>query len=282
MRSYLTSLIFEKLLDNVPDTDKDVYNLAQLIITPRVKIVENNCGTTVGEIENISYRMEGEIELATNSPFTKTRLNYLLSQGIYEAASVHVNTCTSVGGICARCFSSEFQEEDYPQVGGYVNIPSEKILHIEVLDCSFGQYSYQLEMDVSLFKRIRVYHNGILKDHTTYSASGQSLTLSFPVEDEEHLVVKYLDNTTTPLMGYLSNTYSGSLLGMKYIPELLPSVRISLLKELIPSGRLELITERIKTLQIPTDQSEYLDKIIDPLEKLLYVVSLYIIYINVI
>jgi len=62
----------------------------------------------------------------------------------------------------------------------------------------------------------------------------------------------------------------------------LPSVRISLLKELIPSGRLELITERIKTLQIPTDQSEYLDKIIDPLEKLLYVVSLYIIYINVI
>lgn len=225
MRSYLTSLIFEKLFDNVPDTDKDVYNLAQLVISPRLKVVEENCGTTVGEIETIGYRVEGEVELATNQHISKDRLNYLLSQGIYDVATTHVHTCTSKGGVCARCFSAEFQEKPYPNVGDYVIVDPEKILHIEVLDCSSGQYNYQMTMDVSLFKRIRVYHNGILKPESSYVASGQSIVIDFAVLDEEHLVIKYLDDTTTPLMGYLSDTYAGSMLGVKPLPTLATSVK---------------------------------------------------------
>jgi hypothetical protein len=281
MRSYLTSLIFEKLFDNVPDNDKDVYNLAQMVISPRVKIVEESCGTTVGEIETIGYRMEGEIELSTNTPLSKTRINYLLSQGIYEVATVHVHKCTSKGGVCARCFSSEFQEQPVPIVGDYVVIPSEKIIHIDVLAGSLGQNNYQLSMDASLFNRVRLYHNGILKPTSSYSISGYTLIIDFSIAEEEHLVIKYVDATTTPLMGYLSDTYSGSLLGLEALPTLSTSIKSGLLKEIIPEGRLELIANRIKSLDIPVDQSEYIDKIIDPLEKLLYVVALYTIYTNV-
>lgn len=278
MRSHLTSLVFEKLLDNIPDTDKDVYNLAQSIISPTVKVVEAACSTTVGELETVGFRIEGEKELSTNSIISRARIEYLLSQGIYSVSTIHLLSCTSKGGICARCFSADFQDQPVPTVGSTVNVPSKIVAHIEIIEGIAGKNDYLVETDPTAYTAVHVYCAGQLKDPSTYTISNGVITVTFPIIEGDHIVLRFIDLTTTPYMGYLSNTYSGSLLGMKPLVALPTILKPSLLSSLIPEARLELISSKVKTLDIPTDQLDYIDNIVNPLEKLLYITALYVIY----
>jgi hypothetical protein len=283
MRTYTNSLVFENIFDTAPTIDVDLIDLYTSITTPRVQIIELNCGTTSGKLRDVTYRIVGETELSTNLPLSRSRIDQLLSSGIYKVATAHTATCTSTGGICQRCYQSDFPKNPIPAVGSYTLIPPEAPIKVDIMRGTLGTSYFQLSDSPSLYKRIDVYIDGLLQ-MGGYTVGNDSITLSTPLTLTTSVVVKYIDDYYLVFLKYLASSYSGSLIGIKEIPDnaLLP-IKTSLLSSLISKNKLELIRNKLKGIpSIPQNFKDYLDtnNIPDTLEESLLMISLYNVFSN--
>ena len=83
----------------------------------------------------------------------------------------------------------------------------------------------------------------------------------------------------TPFLTHLSKTYAGSILGLKAVSNRVLPIRSLLLTSLVDQSMLDLQVESVKTLgNVPQESKDYLDQITDPLEKALFVLVLFSIF----
>lgn len=286
MRTYSALLLFENLFDSIPPDNPDVVNLSKLILEPNVQIVENDCHTTLGKFETVNFELEGAVELATSLPLSRSRIEYLLSQGIYEVATRHTSTCISKGGVCAHCYSGSYPLEEFPAVNDRVTIYPMYLVSSETIGVKESGIQYQISTDRSLFDTTHLYREGILlregadKD---YVLVDDILVLNKVPTEDFNLVLKTFKKNTFPFIVWLANTYSGSIFGMDPLPGPTLPLRSLFLASLLDKNKLQLVSEYVSQIDsVPEGYADFAETIKDPLERGLYLLALYCTYSNVI
>lgn len=282
MRSYSGLLVFEDIFEFVPEDNPDVVNFARGIFQPNILVTEQDCGTTLGKIQEVNYELEGEVELATGLVISKARLEQLLFQGTYKVATRTLDTCISQDGVCQACYHASRQRLPIPNVGTRVTIEPEYEIDTLVIPGDPSQTVYTLTFDPEEYQFLYVYVQGVLLPETAYSVSGRNLTLTTPITEVQNLVVKFTAYNRSPFLVWLASTFSGSLLGMSPLPAPRLPIRPQLLTSLIQENRLELLINYTDDLdKIPPNFRQYMRQIRDPLERSLYMLALNSIFADV-
>lgn len=282
MRSYSGLLVLENIFDFIPNDNPDLVNFASTIFSPNVPVTRYDCGTTLGNIQPVNYALEGHVELSTGQVISKARIDQLLFNGIYHVATRTLDTCVAPEGVCQLCHAASRQRLPIPEVGSQVTIQPEYEITTTVLSGTPDQLTYQLEFDESQFTDLYVYIQGDLQPTSSYSVSGNLLTLTSPLTQDENITVRYTSLNRAPFLVWLAGTYAGSLLGMKPLPSQLLPIRSQLLTSLVPENRLELLISYTNGLtKIPQEFRDYASQIRHPLERALYVLAVNSIFANV-
>jgi hypothetical protein len=283
MRTFAGTLLLEDIFTYVPTTEQDIFNFATSVFTPNVLVVEDNCHTTLGKFETVNYDAEGLTELATETVISRDRVTALLSAGVYSIATRRTSTCISSGGVCRRCYKATYPNRAVPAISARVNITPKNLVNAEVLNIISTSRTYFLQTDFNTYTSYDVFCNGVfLVKEVDYRILENTLTMITTVADDKNIVVRFMKTDNSVYLGWLASSYSGSLLGMKSIPNKLLPMRPLFLSSLLLENRLQLISERIKSFkQIPTEYTNYIDSIKDPLEKALFMLAIFSIYYNV-
>lgn len=286
MRTYSALLLFENLFDSIPTDSPDMVNLSRAILEPNVQIVERDCGTTLGKFETVNFELEGTTELATGLPLSKSRIEYLLSQGIYELATRHTSTCISKDGVCVKCFAGTYPLHKVPSVNDRVDIPPLYLVNSEILAIKQGGTQYSVETDSAMFDTSYLYHDGVLLlegEDKDYTLKNNTITLNVVPMSDYTMILKTLRRNTFPFIVWLANTYSGSIFGMDPLPAQALPLRTLFLSSLLDENRLQLVSEYVVQLDsIPEGYADFAATVKDPLERGLYLLALYCVYSNVI
>ena len=117
MKTYANFLYLGNLLAQCPDTNPVIYGLYTRLFKPTIKIVEEDCGTKVGQIRPIiptSNKSVGYIELSNlDTPMTPVRIRTLLANTPLTSFRVRLlPACTSTGGICRKCLWASYEYID--------------------------------------------------------------------------------------------------------------------------------------------------------------------------
>lgn len=284
MRTYAGLLLLQDLFNYIPPGLLEITNLANFVFSPNLVISEVDCGTTLGTFETVNYNAQGYTELSTGLIISRERITYLLSNGIYEVATRHTNSCIAPGGICATCYKATFPDKPIPNVNDRVIIPPEYLVASELIPLEVGVSAYVLRTDPATYTKYYVFNDNVfLTPGIDYNISGGMLTLINPAVNTNTVIIHYMINDPSQFLFWLANTYSGSLLGMSPLASSPLPIRSLLLSSLLTENRMQLAQNAILTMaQIPPNYSKYVASIADPLEQALYIISLYIIYSNVI
>jgi hypothetical protein len=281
-RSYSNLIVIESIFDSLTDTNADVLSLASSVFEPMVPVVEEDCGTTLGQIVDVNYELEGKIELATGLPFSHDRIIQLLTQGIYRTSVRDMSTCISEDGICQKCYHASRQKMAVPAVGTSVQILPEYVTFTEAITVHSGVTEVALSQSPDLYDNAYVYRQGHLLTNAEGTISGTTLTLSNPIVSDGYIVVRYTTIIRAPFLFWLAGTYSGSMLGIKELPAPNLPLRKRLLTSLVPQSMLESLATHAGDLNgVPPESVEFLPSVQDPLEKALFVMVLYAVYLNV-
>lgn len=120
MKSFAIFLLLENPLYALSITPPSIRALADRLFRPVVKIIEDDCGTTIGLEKGIRsimanqwvptedpgvtrYEYEHLIDLDGN-PFTNTQLLQYIGEGKDTVRVRHAGHCTSTGGVCKKCY----------------------------------------------------------------------------------------------------------------------------------------------------------------------------------
>jgi hypothetical protein len=284
MRSYAGLLILEDVFDYVPTSNPDVVNLANMVFSPNLKVVTTDCGTTLGLFVTVNYSAEGFVELATDAPLSRDRIDQLLYNGVYSVATRSTSTCIASGGVCATCYAASFPRDATPNVNDRVIVYPEYAITTDALSGIQGQTTFTLSLSPTQYAYNYVYYNGQLYvQGTDYTISGTTLTLTVPLADNTGITVRYTSYNRAPFLIYLAEQYSGSMLGMLPLPRELLPVRSLLLTTMINSAILNVVLDLTDSNNmIPSELSNYGATIQDPLEQALYLLALQSLFANVI
>jgi hypothetical protein len=275
-------LLFEKTFDNVPNSNPTIYQFSQTIFNPIVKVVAQDCGTTLGRIATVSPQLEGYVELATGQVITQARVVYLLGQGIYTLAVRDLRTCTAPAGICQSCYAGTYPQNTLPAVGSSVKLTPSYVSSIDQFMSDGKDSSFALSQSPGSYNDTLLFISGVQQLKSAYTISGNGLYLSSIPTLGTMLSLRYLQITNKPFFGYLANTFSGSLLGVKPLPTQNIMVRDSLIKSQLSEGQLDAIENALALYKtVPANYMGYLKQINDPLEKALLMIILYCVYANV-
>lgn len=282
MRTYSGFILFEDILDYLPTTNTSLYSFANNITHPSVTIVSEDCLTTNGYMATITYELEGRIELATGVPITETRILYLVSQGIYKIGVRSLDTCISPNGVCRACYKGTFLDSTPPPVGTVTKIVPEYNFSTDVIRGNGGTTVFTLSQLPATYEKVLVIQNGNIMS-SGYTITNDQLTLTVAPSLGINVIVKYYNITSQPYVGYLANTYSGSLLGMKALPTQAIHIRPSLINSLLGDTEMNLAKDELGShyKMITPLYLDYIDRVPDKLEKSLYMSVLYGIYSNV-
>ena len=282
MRNYSSFLLLEDVLDYVPQDNQALYQFAQNVTRPRVKVVEEDCLTKVGRVVTINYEIEGLIELATDLSISLTRITTLLAAGTYTVAVRDLHSCVSVDGICRKCYKGTYVDQTAPAVNAFVKLEPEYNYQTDVFAGDGSRKKFTLSEPAGNYTKILVFIQGVLQT-SGYSVANDEIILTAAPSSGIHVVVKFYTITTQPFVGYLAESYTGSLLGMKPLPTQTIHVRPSLAQTLISEEELEIMkAELINNYKtITRNYVEYIDKVDDKLEKAIYLSMLYGLYSNV-
>lgn len=280
MRSYSALLVFENVFDSVNPLDEALAELCDHVFYPKVTIVEDYCSTLLGEELDVNYEVEGYIELSTGERITRARIEQLLSQGQYKIRVRSLSTCTSEGGVCAKCYHSSRQDEPYPAVGEIRTVAPLFVKSTEVT--VVGQNGViTLTLSEDTFDKVIVYCNDNRYSTGDYKLSGNTLELlDSSIAAGSVAVVRYISETKVPFMLWLAGTYSGSLLGVRQLPGPLLPIRSLLLTSQIPEHTLDSLVELLDSgnSAVPGNMIEYARTVPDLLEKSLFSIALRVIY----
>jgi len=283
MRSYAGTLLLQNIFQYTPTTDPNVSSLAQLITNPSVPVTMADCGTTLGTIETLNFQSEGLTDLSTGLVLSETTITNLLEQGIYTIAVRHTNSCIAKGGVCSKCYSATYPTKPVPSVNNVVTITPEYLVNAEIVATIVGATSYATVTNTSTYSNYYVYKNGVLlKPGTDYTLIGNSLTLAVEPTSVANIVLRFVTQNYTSFLGWLSSTYSGSLLGLEPLAYNPLPIRSLYLTSLLSQNRLQLVNQSLsKMSQIPSEYLAWASQISDLLEQALYMLALYTIYYNV-
>lgn len=283
IRSYSGLMILEGVFDNIPTTNPTVNSLALQIFSPRVLIEEEDCGTLLGKKISLNYDSVGLVELSTGLPFSPERVELLLSQGVYTTFVRSINTCVSKNGVCQKCYSAGRQKESIPPIGSSQIISPEYVSMVEVNSAAPGTTTLSIGQIQEYYDRAYVYIDEALQSEDSYSLTDSELILNTPLEDYHQVTIKFAVITRAPFLSWLASTYSGSLLGLKEMISPPLPIRKRLLTSLIPQSMVDLLAEEATSLpEVSEDCVSYLPLIKDPLEKALFTISLFGVYLNVV
>jgi hypothetical protein len=282
VRNYSSLILFETLFDSIPEGNPDLDNFSLATFSPNVEIIEEDCGTALGEVIDVNYDLQGKIELATGLPFSQDRIEQLLSKGVYSTSVRNLSTCTSRGGVCMACYASARPYETPPPVGHLTHIHPEYAVGTDVFPAQVGDTVFSPSLTTDMYDTAYVYHQGALLDPSAYSLGDTALTLNSPLTADGQVLIRFTTITRTPFLYWLADTYAGSLLGLKALPHPNLPIKKRLLASLIPDGVLESLIQQLSDLKaVPPESSGYIEKIRDPVEKALFVIALFSIYLNV-
>lgn len=280
MRTYSALLVFETVFDSVSSEDQYLQELCQRIFTPRVEVVEHYCNTLLGEEVDVNYEIEGYVELATGETITRTRIEQLLSAGIYKVRIRTLSSCASEGGVCALCYHSSRPDEPEPEVGSIVDILPIFTKSTEIL-LTDSSSSVALSLDDDSYDSVLVYYSESLLDPSEYSISGSRMILNPDiVPPNSQVLVRYRSETRVPFMLWLAETYCGSLLGVKPLPRPLLPLPSLHLTDMVPSHLVDLLIEEMTSERsnVPENLVEYASTVQDLLEKSLFCIAIRTIY----
>ena len=282
MRSFVGFLLLEDLLDHLPTTSSVFTGFAAYLFNPTVTIVETACATTLGRIQTIDYSIEGVIELATGLGLTQSRLNTLLSNGVYTVATRDLHSCVSKNGICQTCYRSSFPDYPIPLVGTQISLPSRYILNHDIFRANGVANIYTLTQAPTAYTTALVFLNGVLQLSSAYTISNQTLTLVATPALGIDVLVKYYVVSAKPFLNYLALGYGGSIMGLESLPTEPIIIRESLRKSLISDGQLNKRRDLLAAFPgVDPLYAAYADRIHDSLEKAIYMLCIYGIFTNV-
>lgn len=237
MKTFANFLYIGNLLAQCPEGNAVITGAYNRVFKPLVKIIEEDCGTKVGEVRDATTKSVGLLEVyndqtsTTNVPITPERIQYLISNTTRTKVNVRtLRSCASVGGVCRKCLHASYQWID------------------------------------PTFDRLVVMSVGDYPPMTLVPAVGQSHRFDFT------------GASSGLLLSYLAKTYNGSLLGMKsYFLQDIP-VRPDLLRSYVPENVASfLIREVTDTGLVSPITIQYVTKMEDTLEQVLYLLSQYFV-----
>ena len=277
MRTYSNFLLFEEILLDLPTTSPVLVNAFQSLLSPYIDIVEEDCGTLLGENVDISFAIEGLIELATGIPLTHSRIIQLMTSGASSVAIRTQHSCNSVGGLCRQCYLSNIINR-----GNTVNveerIPISPMYYYQTdIIPGDGSTTYPLTEIAQNYDALVVVQNGSIIPSSTYTVFNDNIILGSVTSDP--FLVYFVKISANPFLGYISNTYSGSLLGLSPLPTEQLLIKESLYLPLLNEGFLRILQREIENFKdIPYNMLQYVGSISDPMERALYIFYLYAIY----
>lgn len=112
VRSYANALLIANLYSNIPTRDADLHRFAIRVLRPSVKVVQLDCGTTIGTLMSTEEDVTGYIALDTNQPITEDYLSAKYAEGIYEVRTRDTSSCTASGGVCGKCLRGHLVKEE--------------------------------------------------------------------------------------------------------------------------------------------------------------------------
>jgi hypothetical protein len=282
MRTYTSFILFEEVLDFTPQVDSTLYQFVQDVTNPRVRVLKNDCGTTVGRIIPVTYEIEGLTELSNDTIITKTRIDTLLSSGTYFVAVRDLYTCVVDQGVCQRCYEGTYIDMAVPETSATVRLVPEYNYQTDVFVSNGVQLIYTLTESPNDYEKVLVIIDGVIL-MSGYTITDLTLTMTVAPVFGKNIVVKYYKTTAQPFVGWLSLTYSGAVLGMKPLPTQPLHIRPSLAQSLYSDEELNIMQSQLgKYPLVPSDSLAYAGSIHDRLERALYISMLYGIYSNAI
>lgn len=281
MRSFSNFLLFEDVLSNLPVDSTLLTSVASSIISPSIKVVEEDCGTLLGTFEETNFEKEGLIELATGDMLSRARITELISLSHYKVATRNLHSCISKDGICRKCFAASYLTKIAPDVNTQVRLESLLTYQNEIIAGDNTTNVKTLSLDKSEYDEVVVIKDGVILT-SGYSILGNKITFTTTPTYSDVYVIRYYVETSEPLQGYLARSYSGDLLGMKPLPTLPTLVRESLYTSILPDGILSVMELELHQYKaIPSTYLDYISTIHDRLEKALFIIYLYAIFSNV-
>ena len=284
MRTISNYLLFEDILDNLPEGSSLMQQAVATLTNPLVPVLEDDCGTLLGRTYNSSYDLEGKVELATGVPLNRFRISNLG----HTIAVRDMSACATKGGICKTCYDNSLvnlAKSKTTSVGSSVRVPFEYDLQAQSLQIVSGSTTSAFILDLSAedYDNLIVISNGYILSPSTYSVVEDVLSFTtIPAPASGYLNIVFTIISSNPLLGYMANTFSGGLLGLSPLPSESLPLRASIYASQIPSQFLaRMVTEIESYPTITPSYTEYLSKIKDPLEQVLYILYLYAIFDNV-
>lgn len=280
MRFYSGFLLLEDVFDNLPGTLSEIDSFADSVFNPTLLVASEDCQTQLGTIEKVQFSLEGKTELATGLVVTKDRIIDLLTASVYSLNTRDIHSCVEPTGICQACYVAGFPNNPVPDLNTRVRVESDYILSTDVFTGNDVSTQFTLSLTPLDYNDTLVYYDGILQ--TGYTINETILTLPFAPAIDNVLVVHFRLTSAKPFFGYLSNTYTGGLVGIKPLPTEPLIVRPSLIHSVISAGQLNRVQTLLMTFTtIESTYRDFIDAIPDNLEKALYMIMLYGIYGNV-
>lgn len=283
-RTYSNFLLFEDVIDNLPTTSPIMIQALGLLLNPAINVVEEDCGTLLGQMSETSYELEGRIEVATGVPLSAARINTLLSQGVYKFGIRTLHTCIShlKGGICRKCYESMYIGETAPAVGTITSTPALQIYQSDVIIGNSYTQTFSLTQTEDDWHTVKVVHNGLVTTPQQYVLHPDSITfVDVPVSDAIH-IVHFLEQNTRPFHGYIAKTYSGALLGVQPLPTLKLFLRESLYEAQFSENFINFMINDVVALRsVPSTYIDYLQRVHGKMEKVLLALYLFALYSNV-
>lgn len=284
-RTYANFLLFEDVLDNLPEDSATIMQQAvNMLLNPIVQVVENDCHTLLGKVVTTNYELEGLTSLATGIKLSRAYIDSLLAAGAYTVRVRDLHACTSheKGGICQKCYEATMLGETAPNVGTTFSIPTSLIYQSDVIVGNGYSAQYPLSQTEDDWYDVKVIQNGQIVDPSLYTLGFDYIEFPSIVATNSVYVVHFFQENTEPFQGYIAKTYSGGLLGMEPLPTLPTMLRESLYYSMFPDTFISLMLEELNQLhEIPAAYSEYIERIHDRLEKVLYILYLYALYKNI-
>lgn len=275
MRSPSNSLLFSSLLTRLPTTTaQSISSAVNGILNLPVTVLEQDCGTYLGQTLVLSPALTGYIETATGASLTESRISYLLGSGVATLSVRSLPTCLTNGGVCATCYRSTYGY--YPSVGTIQAIQPAYYIGNQYFYGDGVTSSFPLNYDASTILSSLVYVNDTLIP-SGFSVQNNALAFPTPPAFGQVIAIRSLVMNASVFIDLLAQTYSGDLIGLAPASSTLglPAKR-SLYESYLKGGALSGVQATLGGIAgIPQPLLTYGETILSPLEALLYYVCLY-------
>jgi len=278
-RSFSNYLLYEGVIESLLTIDNTtISSLARSLLYPQVNVVEEDCGTTLGLIQDLNFSVQGDILVETGEPITYNQIYTKLGAGVYSAGFRSASTCTSSEGICAKCAAGSNLLQPEPGVGSYLALSP--LLNYATLTVTITNLPQELFLSTVDYDLALVIHNGQVIASGT---SGSNIVLQVgDVPINQSVLVRYYISDSSSLLSYFAKSYSGALLGIKSLDAPMLTVPEKVYETIIPDEALFLAENELRQLNIDARYLSYIEEINNKLEKALAILYFYatFAYIN--